>query len=308
MLDAWRINRSIWPSVRLAPFLNTAGELAFGSLVVILNIFLSRRHKEPSTTSNSGNQDMEEGYKVVLNVYDLSNGLAKQFSTAFLGKPIEAVWHTGIEVYGIEYYFSGGIQQSPAGATPFGTPLRVVNLGETHIPKDIFEEYLNEIAPRYTSETYSILRNNCNNFSNDVAQFLVGVTIPEYILNLPNEVMSSPMASLILPMIQQLEATLKSGGVPQAPEFRPSMPVQGPSQSSGTNADQNSTTNSSSTEKVQTKPHVVDPLGDVRNKVQQEIMKEFTAIMASGTIRASEAAALAARRVMQRHGNLDVHT
>lgn len=73
----------------------------------------------------------------------------------------------------------------------------MVNLGVTHIPKDIFEEYLNEIAPRYTSETYSILRHNCNNFSNDLAQFLVGVTIPEYILNLPNEVMSSPMASLI---------------------------------------------------------------------------------------------------------------
>jgi desumoylating isopeptidase 1 len=105
--------------------------------------------------------------------------------------------HTGIEVYGVEYYFSGGIQQSPAGTTAFGTPLRVVDLGVTHIPKDIFEEYLNEIAPRYSAETYSILKNNCNNFSNDVAQFLVGVTIPEYILNLPNEVMSSPMAPLI---------------------------------------------------------------------------------------------------------------
>ena len=113
-------------------------------------------------------------------------------------------------------------------------------------------------------------------------------------------------------MIQQLEATLKSGGVPQAPEFRPDMPVKSPIQSTGTNANQHSSTNSSGTEKVQreevqTKPQGVDPLGDVRNKVQQEIMKEFTAIMASGTIRASEAAALAARRVMQRHGNLDVH-
>ncbi|XP_078152719.1 uncharacterized protein LOC144547911 isoform X2 [Carex rostrata] len=247
---------------------------------------------------------MEEGYKVVLNVYDLSNGLAKQFSTAFLGKPIEAVWHTGIEVYGIEYYFSGGIQQSPAGATPFGTPLQVVNLGVTHIPKDIFEEYLNEIAPRYTSETYSILRHNCNNFSNDVAQFLVGVTIPEYILNLPNEVMSSPMASLILPMIQQLEATLKSGGVPQAPQFKPDIAGKAPSQNTNTN----STEKAAQREEVQTKPKGVDPLGDARNKVQQEIMKEFTALMASGTIHASEAAALAARRVMQRHGNLDAHT
>ncbi|KAJ1692392.1 hypothetical protein LUZ63_009090 [Rhynchospora breviuscula] len=250
---------------------------------------------------------MEEGCKVVLNVYDLSNGLAKQFSTAFLGKPIEAVWHTGIEVYGTEYYFSGGIQQSPAGTTPFGTPLRVVDLGMTHIPKDIFEDYLKDIAPRYTAETYSILRHNCNNFSNEVAQFLLGVSIPEYILNLPNEVMSSPMAPLILPMIQQLESTLKSGGVPQGPQFRPDAQVKSQGHNPSTNTNHNNTEKVQREEK-QTKPPVSDPLGDARNKVQQEIMKEFTTIMASGTIRASEAAALATRRVMQKHGNLDVHT
>ena len=34
----------------------------------------------------------EEGCKVTLNVYDLSNGLARQLSTSFLGKPIEAIW------------------------------------------------------------------------------------------------------------------------------------------------------------------------------------------------------------------------
>jgi hypothetical protein len=32
-------------------------------------------------------------------------------------------------------------------------------------------------------------------------------------------------------------------------------------------------------------------------------MREFAAIMASGTLRASEAAALAMRRVMERHGD-----
>jgi desumoylating isopeptidase 1 len=114
-------------------------------------------------------------------------------------------------------------------------------------------------------------------------------------------------------MIQQLEATLKSGGVPQVPQFRPDMPVKGPSQTAGTNANQNSTANISGTGKTQreeekTKPQDSDPLSDARKMVQQEIMKEFAAIMASGTIRASEAAALATRRVMQKHGHLDVHS
>lgn len=105
--------------------------------------------------------------------------------------------HTGVSVYGNEYYFGGGIQHAPAGSTPYGTPIRVVELGETHVPKDVFEAYLQEISPRYTAETYSLLTHNCNNFSNEVAQFLVGATIPDYILQLPNEVMSSPMGALI---------------------------------------------------------------------------------------------------------------
>lgn len=90
------------------------------------------------------------------------------------------------------------------GTTPYGTPIRVVDLGVTHLPKDVFESYLQEISPRYTAETYSLLTHNCNNFSNEVAQFLVGVTIPEYILNLPNEVMSSPMGALMCKLFSTL--------------------------------------------------------------------------------------------------------
>ena len=105
--------------------------------------------------------------------------------------------HTGIVVYENEYYFGAGIQHSPTGITSYGTPVRVVDLGITHVPKDLFEEYLQEITPRYTSETYNVLHHNCNSFSNEVAQFLVGTTIPDYILQLPNEVMNSPMGAMM---------------------------------------------------------------------------------------------------------------
>ena len=74
-----------------------------------------------------------------------------------------------VVVYGNEYYFGGGIQHAPAGSTPHGIPIRVVDLGVTHVPKDVFEMYLQEISPRYTAETYSLLTHNCNNFSNEVA-------------------------------------------------------------------------------------------------------------------------------------------
>ncbi|CAD5175955.1 unnamed protein product, partial [Musa acuminata subsp. malaccensis] len=244
-----------------------------------------------------------DGFKVKLHVYDLSQGLARQLSATFLGKAIEAVWHTGLVVYGKEYYFSGGIQHDPAGKTPYGNPVRIVDLGVTHVPEEVFEEYLQEISPRYTGATYSLLSHNCNNFSNEVAQFLVDTTIPDYILRLPNEVMSSPMGALILPMIQQLETTLKSGTVPQAPQFAPAAAVAAmPAAPSAVTS--SPTTTDASVQATGKDNSLVagDPLGEARNIVQEEIAREFTAIMATGTLRASEAAALAARRVMERHG------
>ncbi|XWS76107.1 hypothetical protein CRYUN_Cryun01aG0148500 [Craigia yunnanensis] len=277
----------------------------------------------------------EEGHKVTLNVYDLSQGLAQQLSMTFLGKVIEGIWHSGVVVYGNEYYFGGGIQHASLGTTPYGKPIRVIDLGVTHVPKDVFEMYLLEISPRYTAETYSLLTHNCNNFSNEVAQFLVGSNIPDYILQLPKEVMSSPMGALLMPMIQNLETTLKAGAVPQVPQFRPSVFAQPSStvdvNSSSDGAQRKEVTNKvkageqpNSTEvktsekttppakptvaqeKSSTNGVVADPLGDARVKVQEEISREFAAIMATGTLRASEAAAMATRKVMQKYGHLNV--
>ncbi|KAJ4968977.1 hypothetical protein NE237_015678 [Protea cynaroides] len=273
----------------------------------------------------------EDGYKVTLNVYDLSQGLARQLSTTFLGKAIEGIWHTGIVVHGNEYYFGGGIQHSPVGKTPYGTPIQVVELGVTHVPKEVFEEYLQEISPRYTAETYSLLTHNCNNFTNEVAQFLMGVTIPDYILQLPNEVMNSPMGPLILPMIQNLETTLRAGAVPQTPQFKPSVQLSSVKTTNSGNpniSSREATFNNGkcpgnkgeTAEKAVVQPAAKpagsqekvangvagDPLGDARSKVQEEISKEFAAIMATGTLRASEAAALATKKVMERHRRVNV--
>ncbi|KAG6540796.1 hypothetical protein Mapa_017820 [Marchantia paleacea] len=288
----------------------------------------------------------QEGEKVVLNVYDLSQGLARQLSSSLLGKVIDGIWHTGVVVYGFEYYFGGGIQMTPVGQTPYGKPLRVIELGYTQIPKEVFEDYLREISPRYTQATYNVLRHNCNNFSEEVAQFLVGSNIPQYILGLPEEIMNSPMGPMLskLPMIQQLETTLKHNQAPamaqqldnnQAlPNFSgihvpSSLGVSIKSASSASTPASSTPSGTTSTEKTSiraestnhAKPNVVDSkkaeeqkdksvatddkqdtLVDARAKVQEEITREFMVLMASGSLRASEAAALAARRVMERHG------
>ncbi|GKB55507.1 hypothetical protein Tco_0906260 [Tanacetum coccineum] len=49
------------------------------------------------------------------------------------------------------------------------------------------------------------------------------------------------------------------------------------------------------------KPVAANPLGDARRKVQEEIGNEFATMMASGTLCANEAAALATNKVMRKY-------
>lgn len=141
-------------------------------------------------------------------------------------------------------------------------------------------------------------------------------------------------------MIQTLETTLRSGAVPQGPQFKPliSRPTQNPSSANTAKTSCNpmfSDEKSSGVanggtkdpvegskavtnvvlpavkpdkEKDKSVPNGVtgDPLGEAHSKVQEEIGREFAAIMATGSMRASEAAALATKRVMQRHGQTAV--
>ncbi|XP_002976661.2 desumoylating isopeptidase 1 [Selaginella moellendorffii] len=271
--------------------------------------------------------DGEASHSVVLYVYDLSQGLARQLSTSLLGAAIEGIWHTSVVVYGTEYYYSGGITTSNPGRTPYGRPVNTVELGRTQVPKEVFEDYLREISPRYTVQTYSILSHNCNNFSNEVAQFLLGVDIPDYILRLPQDVITTPMGYLLQPMIQQMETTLRYGGVPQVPELaeatgtpqRVAMARRAKEECLTTTIPEDEdlelqrmrSSRAVKTAKVASrgdegragrKKAAATKMEDARAKVQEEITREFTALMAAGGLRASEAAALAARRVMERHG------
>lgn len=70
----------------------------------------------------------EESFKVTLHVYDLSGGLAAQFSRQLVGRQFDGIWHTGIVVYGKEFYFGGGISYDLPGSTPFGMQSRLLSL------------------------------------------------------------------------------------------------------------------------------------------------------------------------------------
>ena len=49
----------------------------------------------------------------------------------------------------------------------------------------------------FRPEKYHLFEHNCNNFSNEVAQFLTGKKIPSYILDLPRDVANTPMGAML---------------------------------------------------------------------------------------------------------------
>ena len=86
----------------------------------------------------------------------------------------------------------------------------MIDVGETYIPREVFDEFLVDISPRFTMQTYNLLRHNCNNFSNEVANFLVGASIPQHILDLPDDVLSTPFGQQMMPMLNMMDAQMRN--------------------------------------------------------------------------------------------------
>lgn len=150
---------------------------------------------------------------VSLRVYDLSQGMARTMSPALLGKQIDGIWHTGIVVFGREYYFGGGICADLPGATPYGQPLDVQSMGTTNKTLDQFRFFLSSISHQFTFASYHLLDNNCNNFTDTCCRFLVDKGIPRYILDLPAQAMSSPLGPMIRPIIEQMQVAIQHNSV-----------------------------------------------------------------------------------------------
>ncbi|KAH7971211.1 hypothetical protein HPB49_020302 [Dermacentor silvarum] len=115
----------------------------------------------------------------------------------------------------MEYSFgSTGIDICPAGKTIHQEPDRVISLGCTELPHGVFLDYIRELAEyAYEGSTYDLFRHNCNNFSQDVAFFLTGNSIPAEILELPDEFLRTPLGSMLVSFIERL-----SSAVDKAPD------------------------------------------------------------------------------------------
>lgn len=91
------------------------------------------------------------------------------------------------------------------GGTDLGDPWKVENLGETYLSYFLFLEYINGLgSTTFAPGTYNLFSHNCNKFSEEVSNFLVGKSIPKYILDLPEELLQTPIGQAIGPLTQGL--------------------------------------------------------------------------------------------------------
>ncbi|KAI0685795.1 PPPDE putative peptidase domain-containing protein [Cerioporus squamosus] len=154
--------------------------------------------------------------KVQLYVYDLSNGLAKQLSRQLTGRQIDGIWHTSVVVFGKEVFYGQGISIVKPGQSHHGQPLQIIDMGETAIDEQTFDEYLAEIRDHYTADKV-VAEFNCNSFTNDCIGFLTGGSIPSWIKDLPSDFLSTPFGAALRPTIDAMFRRPVPGAAPTPP-------------------------------------------------------------------------------------------
>ncbi|PKY00080.1 thioredoxin [Aspergillus campestris IBT 28561] len=164
---------------------------------------------------------------VELYVYDLSKGLARMYSLPLTGTQIDAIYHTSLVVSGVEYYFGHGIQTAAPGSTHHGEPIEKVHLGATELPVDVISEYVQSLNEIYSPESYDLFLHNCNNFTQDLAMFLVGKSIPEHIRNLPQKFLETPFGQMMKPQIEMALRGVTQAPGPAAPQAAVPRPLEG---------------------------------------------------------------------------------
>lgn len=148
--------------------------------------------------------------------------MARQLSRQLTGRQIDGIWHTSVVVFGKEVFYGQGISTTLPGRSHHGAPLQVIDMGNTSIDEETFDEYLTEIRDHYTSDKYHLLDFNCNSFTNDCIGFLTGGSIPDFIKDLPADFLSTPFGAALRPTIDAMFRR------PTSNEATPSIPSPAP--------------------------------------------------------------------------------
>ncbi|WCJ29696.1 PPPDE putative thiol peptidase family protein [Euphorbia peplus] len=155
---------------------------------------------------------------VILNVYDLTPVNNYTFWFGF------GIFHSGIEVHGKEYGFgahdfpvSGVFEVEPRSCPGF-IYRSSVPLGHVKMSPPEFREFIESMASEYHGDTYHLISKNCNHFTDDVTDRLVGRRIPGWVNRLAR---LGALCSCLLP--ESLQVTT----VKQLPEYHEYMEEDG---------------------------------------------------------------------------------
>ncbi|XP_019190869.1 PREDICTED: deSI-like protein At4g17486 [Ipomoea nil] len=116
-----------------------------------------------------------------LNVYDLTtiNNYLYWFG---LG-----VFHSGIEVHGMEYgygahdFSSSGVFEVEPRTCPGFIFRRSILLGSTDMSPSEVRSFMEQLSRKYHGDSYHLIAKNCNHFSDEVCMQLTGKPIPGWV-------------------------------------------------------------------------------------------------------------------------------
>mmetsp|Transcript_89526 Transcript_89526/g.187034 ORF Transcript_89526/g.187034 Transcript_89526/m.187034 type:complete len:374 (-) Transcript_89526:195-1316(-) len=171
-------------------------------------------------TSDDAQVSDIDPFSVICNIYDI---VPMVNTTSRFLRSQWGVYHTGIQVHGLEVSF-GGHADSSTGVfcarprTAQGCVFReALVLGSTTLDAMEFRQKVAEVAAQWPGNSYDPFGRNCNHFAGFFAQELVGKSIPSYI----NEFTKSPTVrgifhGIVKPMGRCLEMWYDYGGITYA--------------------------------------------------------------------------------------------
>lgn len=163
----------------------------------------------PSRTPTcTGSAYMTGEQDVKLYMYDLSKGMAKTLAPVLgswlSSKDFDGVWHSGVVVFGQEYYFNGDLVHVSPGETTWGSPTKVVTIGHTGCSRKALHQFVvDELRASFNKNSYDALHNNCNHFADRVCMYLCRRHIPDHILQQPEKLAKLPALRLLRPFLDQ---------------------------------------------------------------------------------------------------------
>ena len=86
-------------------------------------------------------------------------------------------------------------------------PIQILEIGVTHKSQAEFESWLVSNGERFSPARYNLMTHNCNNFAHEALLHGLGMSrgVPQWVLDVPAKVMSSPMGQMLMPMLEQMQ-------------------------------------------------------------------------------------------------------